>query len=96
MGVHKGISRSVIGVSHAPKVDTSPTTRQRFINITPMESAEITYCTSIPRLQFLTGLRELASRVDQKVLRQFGHMERMDENSLARRVLTAAVSGRQV
>ena len=40
--------------------------------------------------------RELASRVDQKVLRQFGHMERMDENRLARRVLTAAVTGRQV
>ena len=36
--------------------------------------------------------KELASRVDQRVLRWFGHVERMDENRLARRVLTAEVS----
>ena len=33
--------------------------------------------------------RELASRVDQRVLRWFGHEERMNENRLARRVLMA-------
>ena len=33
--------------------------------------------------------RELASRADQRVLRWFGHLERMDEYSLARRVLMA-------
>ena len=33
--------------------------------------------------------RELASRVDQRVLRWFGHMARMDVNRLARRGLTA-------
>ena len=32
---------------------------------------------------------ELTSRVDQRVLRWFGHVERMDENRLARRVLRA-------
>ena len=37
-------------------------------------------------------VRELASRVDQRVLRWFGHVERMDESRLARRVLTAEVS----
>ena len=30
--------------------------------------------------------RELASRVDQRVLRWFGHVERMDEYCMARRV----------
>ena len=40
--------------------------------------------------------RELASRADQRVLRWFGHMERMDEYRLARRVLLAQVSGGRV
>ena len=39
---------------------------------------------------------ELASRVDQRILRWFGHVERMDENHIARRVLIAEVSGGQV
>ena len=37
--------------------------------------------------------RELASRVDQRVLRWFGHMERMDEYRMAIRVLMAEVDG---
>ena len=40
--------------------------------------------------------RELASRTDQRVLRWFGHVKRMDEYRMARRVLMAEVSGRQV
>ena len=40
--------------------------------------------------------RELASRVDQRVLRWFGHAERMDEYRMARRVLMAEVSGGRV
>ena len=40
--------------------------------------------------------RELESRVDQRVLRWFGHVDRMDAYSLARRVLMAEVSGRWV
>ena len=40
--------------------------------------------------------RELASRADQKVLRWFGHVERMDEYRMARRVLMAEVRGRRV
>ena len=41
-----------------------------------------------------TGIeRELASRADQRVLRWFGHVERMDEYRMARRVLMAEVSG---
>ena len=40
--------------------------------------------------------RELASRADQRVLRWFGHVERMDEYRMARRVLMAEVSGGQV
>ena len=39
---------------------------------------------------------ELTSRVDQRVLRWFGHVERMDEYRLARRVLMAEVSGGRV
>ena len=39
---------------------------------------------------------ELASRADQKVLRWFGHVERMDDYCMARRVLMAEVSGGQV
>ena len=35
---------------------------------------------------------ELASRADQRVLRWFGHMERIDDYRMARRVLTAEVS----
>ena len=37
--------------------------------------------------------RELASRADQRVLRWFGHLERMDDYRMARRVLMAKVSG---
>ena len=40
--------------------------------------------------------RELASRADQRVLRWFGHVERMDDYRMARRVLMAEVSGRRV
>ena len=40
--------------------------------------------------------RELASRADQRVLRWFGHVERMDEYRMARRVLMAEDSGGRV
>ena len=40
--------------------------------------------------------REFVSRADQRVLRWFGHVERMDEYCMARRVLMAEVSGGQV
>ena len=40
--------------------------------------------------------RELASRADQRVLRWFGHVERMDEYRMAKRVLMSEVSGGQV
>ena len=40
--------------------------------------------------------RELASRTDQRVLRWFGHEERMEEYRMARRVLMAEVSGCRV
>ena len=36
--------------------------------------------------------RELHSRGDERVLRWFGHVERMDEYRMARRVLMAEVS----
>ena len=39
---------------------------------------------------------ELASRVDKRVLRWCGHVERMNENCLVTRVLTAEVSGGRV
>ena len=39
---------------------------------------------------------ELASGADQRVLRWFGHVERMDEYRMARRVLMAEVSGGRV
>ena len=40
--------------------------------------------------------RELSSRVDQRVLRWFGHVERMDECCMTRSVLMAEVSGGRV
>ena len=40
--------------------------------------------------------REWASIADQRVLRLFGHVERMDEYRMARMVLMADVSGRRV
>ena len=40
--------------------------------------------------------RELGSRADQRVLRCFGHVQRMDEYRMARRVLMADVSGGRV
>ena len=40
--------------------------------------------------------RELASRADQRVLRCFGHVERIDDYRMASRVLMAEVSGGQV
>ena len=36
------------------------------------------------------------SRADQRVLRRFGHVERMDEYHMARSVLMAEVSGGRV
>ena len=39
---------------------------------------------------------ELVSRADQRVLRWFGHVERMDDYRMARRVLMAEVSGGRV
>ena len=40
--------------------------------------------------------KELSSRADQRVLRWFGHVERMDEYRMARRVLMAEASGGRV
>ena len=40
--------------------------------------------------------KELASRTDQRVLRWFGHVERMDEYRMARWVLMAEVSGGRI
>ena len=40
--------------------------------------------------------KELASRANQRVLRWFGHVERMDEYRFDRRVLMAEVSGGRV
>ena len=40
--------------------------------------------------------RELVSRAEQRVLRWFGHVERMDEYRMAIRVMTAEVSGGRV
>ena len=40
--------------------------------------------------------RELASRADQGVLRWFGHVERIDEHRMGRRVLMAEASGEWV
>ena len=40
--------------------------------------------------------REFSSIADQRVLRWFGHVERMDEYRIARRVLMAEVSGGRV
>ena len=40
--------------------------------------------------------REFPSRADRRVLRWFGHVERMDEYPMARRVLMEEVSGGRV
>ena len=40
--------------------------------------------------------RELASRADQRVLRWFVHVKRMDEYRMARRVVMEEVSGGRV
>ena len=37
--------------------------------------------------------RELAGRADHRILRWFGHVERMDDYRMVRRVLMAEVSG---
>ena len=56
-----------------------------------------------PQQEISTGIfinswkeRELASTADQRVLRWFGHVEKMDECRMARRVLMAEVSGGRV
>ena len=38
--------------------------------------------------------RELAARVDMNVLRWFGHVERMDNERLLKKVMNAKVDGR--
>ena len=50
--------------------------------------------TSCP-VRATTGVRkELAARVDMKVLRWFGHMERMDNERLLKKVMNAKVDRR--
>ena len=39
------------------------------------------------------GIERVESRADQSALRWFGHVERMDEYHMARRVLMAEVEG---
>ena len=51
----------------------------------------IDYIISAARIEM-----KLASRADQRVLRWFGHVERMDEYRMTRRVLMAEVSGGRV
>ena len=44
-----------------------------------------------------TGVRsELAKRVDTNVLRWYGHVERMDEERLVKKVVNAKVDGRSM
>ena len=40
--------------------------------------------------------KELAAKVDMNVLRWFGHVERMDNERLTKRVMNAEVDGRNV
>ena len=40
--------------------------------------------------------RELVSQADQRAFRWFGHVERMNEYQMARRVMIAQVSGGQL
>ena len=40
--------------------------------------------------------RELVSTVDQRVLRWFGHVERMDDYRMAKTMLMAEVNGGEV
>ena len=48
-------------------------------------------------VRMIAGIeRELLSRADQRVLRWFGHVERMDEYRMEKRVLMAEVSGGRV
>ena len=48
-------------------------------------------------MRWRTGIeRELASRADQRVLRWFEHVDRMDEYRMSRRMLITDVSGRLV
>ena len=62
------------------------------------------FCSSVPidrvrneEMRRRAGIeRHLASRADQRVFRLFGHVNRMDEYSIARRVLMAEVSGERV
>ena len=50
---------------------------------------------SIPHVRIRTGVRrELAARVDMNVLRWFGHVERMDNEQLLKKVMNAKVNGR--
>ena len=48
------------------------------------------------RVYEVVGKRELASRADQRVLRWFEHMKRMDEYHTAKKVLMAEVRGGRV
>ena len=54
MGVHAH-SAPTWRQCHTLKVDTSPSIRWRFIDVTPMESSKVAYYTPMPRLGFLTG-----------------------------------------
>ena len=61
--------------------------------------------TGVPRLDRIRNevvrvrtsvRRELAARVDMNVLRWFGHVERMDNERLLKKVMNAKIDGRNV
>ena len=66
--------------------------RFMFLLKLPLDCARLT--TLILCLRRRAGIeRESASRADQRVLRWFGHVERMDDYRMARRVLMAEDRG---
>ena len=69
---------------------------RRIVNVLEMKCLRSLECHEWIELRMKrrAGIeRELASKADQRVLKWFGHVERMDEYRMERRVLMAEVSG---
>ena len=101
MNVKKALYEKVCRLMYGSGSWGMKVTERQKLNV--FEMTCLSSMTSVSRLDRVrnevvrarTGVRrELAARIDMNVLRWFGHVERMDNERLLRKVMNAKVDGR--
>ena len=96
------IAQDIFLIPHTPEAWGMRSAERRKVNVLEMKCLSLVAVSRMDRVmneevRRRAGIeRELTSRANQRVLRWFGHVERMDEYRMARRALMAKVSGRWV